>query len=262
MLFISHSSKDLTTVAALVELIRSALTLPADDIRCTSLDGYRLPGGTNIDELLRQEVHDSQAFIGLISYDSLESTYVVFELGARWGEDKHLVPLLAPGVSSDVLKAPLSALNALRCDNASNLHQLVTELGGLLGHTPNSAASYQRYVDKVVALPHATEPIKIPKYLEEYLELNYAARKDRLPKSQQDILEWAEEQSERRSAIPQKGFEDAFRNRVTSVYWRLEALSLLGFFEKEVTDFCDTTPRYVYRLSAEYKASQYRKRKG
>ncbi len=42
MLFISHSSKDLTTVAALVELLRSALTLPANDIRRRSLDGYRL----------------------------------------------------------------------------------------------------------------------------------------------------------------------------------------------------------------------------
>jgi len=36
-LFVSHSSKDLSFVEALVEFLRSALNLAALDIRCTSL---------------------------------------------------------------------------------------------------------------------------------------------------------------------------------------------------------------------------------
>src|SRR5215510_4038610 len=99
MLFISHSSKDLQLVRALIDLLRSALSISPEDLRCTSLDGYRLPAGVGTDDQLRLEVHDADAFIGVISYHSLQSLYVVFELGARWGARKHLVPLLAPGVT-------------------------------------------------------------------------------------------------------------------------------------------------------------------
>jgi len=36
--------------------LRAALPLSAKDIRCTSVDGYKLAAGTNSDEQLRQEV--------------------------------------------------------------------------------------------------------------------------------------------------------------------------------------------------------------
>ena len=88
MLFISHSSKDLEVVRALIYLFRSALAISPEEIRCTSLEGYRLPAGASVDEKLRQEVHEAKVFIGLISYNSLQSIYVVFELGARWGAGK------------------------------------------------------------------------------------------------------------------------------------------------------------------------------
>lgn len=168
MLFISHSSKDTVIVTALVKLISAAIVLPAEEIRCTSLDEYQLPGGANIDKQLRHELKQSQAFIGLISDDSLESMYVVFELGARWSTGKHLIPLLAPGTKSDILQAPLSRLNALHCDNPAHLHQLVSELGKLLDHEVNPAFSYQNYVDKIVQLPSSAQleaPISLPPYL-------------------------------------------------------------------------------------------------
>jgi TIR domain len=132
MLFISHSSGDLGIIEALVGLFRSALAISPDSLRCTSLDGYRLPGGASIDEQLRRQVHDAEAFVGLISHRSLQSMYVIFELGARWGAGKHLIPLLAPGVASRVLQSPLSALNALSCGSAAHLHQLVEELATAL----------------------------------------------------------------------------------------------------------------------------------
>jgi hypothetical protein len=48
-IFISHSSKDVLLVKALIDLIRSALSIPASDIRCTSVPGYKLPGGALTD---------------------------------------------------------------------------------------------------------------------------------------------------------------------------------------------------------------------
>jgi hypothetical protein len=154
-LFISHSSRDAGLAGLVVTLLRSALNLPAAAIRCTSVDGYRLPGGADTDEQIRREVLDAEAMIGIISVASLDSLYVAFELGARWGADLHLIPLMAPGVPPSAIRGPLAGKNALRADNASQLHQLVDELGGQLGIKPNSAASYQSAVEEILSLAKA-----------------------------------------------------------------------------------------------------------
>lgn len=155
--FISHSSKDRDFVRALMNLLRSALNLPAEQIRCTSVDGYRLPAGASASEHLRREVHDAQAFIGVISPHSLQSLYVVFELGARWGAGKHLIPLLAPGVVPSILAAPLNDLNALQSGDDAQLYQLVTDLGDVLGIIPSRPAAYLQEINAIHQLPIEVE---------------------------------------------------------------------------------------------------------
>lgn len=159
-LFISHSSKDQKLAEKLTELVKNALRLSSDEIRCTTIDGYRLPGGAKTNEQIKREVRESIAFIGLISTAAADSMYVLFELGARWGSDKHLLPLLAPGVSTDILKGPLSDLNALSCDNVAQLHQLVKDLADVLTITPENPAVYQRYIDGILAISPSV--VKIP----------------------------------------------------------------------------------------------------
>jgi hypothetical protein len=53
-IFISHASEDKKLAAALVDLLRSAFNMEADRILCTSVDGYRLPAGSDTDEALRE----------------------------------------------------------------------------------------------------------------------------------------------------------------------------------------------------------------
>jgi hypothetical protein len=151
-LFISHASGDADLAGRLVQLVRAALNLPSSTIRCTSVDGYRLPGGADTDERLRAEVHDAETFVGVISADSMRSPYVLFELGARWGARKHLVPVLAPGTSAAILGGPLTGLNALRSDNAAQLHQLVAELAAALGVNAEAPAAYQYQLEQVLTL--------------------------------------------------------------------------------------------------------------
>ncbi|MGE3469905.1 MAG: toll/interleukin-1 receptor domain-containing protein [Vicinamibacterales bacterium] len=155
-LFISHSSSDVELATALIDLFRAALNLPPAAIRCTSVDGYRLPAGAKTEDQLRLEVHESEAFVGIVSNGSVRSLYVLFELGARWGAGRSLIPLLAPGVGYDVLGGPLAGFNALRTDSPAQLHQLVADLGNQLGLGPNNPASYQAQLERVLAIPVPT----------------------------------------------------------------------------------------------------------
>lgn len=148
-LFVSHSSKDIGIVKPLVELLRLALNLRAEDIRCTSVDGYRLPGGADTNEHIRRESLKAKTFVGVISTASLESMYVIFEIGARWGAGKHLLPVLIPGTDASILTGPLSGINALRCDRGQ-LHQLITDLAKELDVTPEPPAVYQDKIEKIV----------------------------------------------------------------------------------------------------------------
>jgi hypothetical protein len=161
-LFISHSSDDVELAGRLVTLISTALRLPASTIRCTSVDGYRLPAGANTNEQLRREVHESAAFIGIVSENSLRSMYVLFELGARWGAGRNLIPLLAHGVPSSSMSGPLSGINGLRADNSSQLHQLVQDLAGQLSVTPESPAVFDRALKDVLNTPVGKKPTAAP----------------------------------------------------------------------------------------------------
>lgn len=149
--FISHSHQDGELVKRLITLLGSALNLPSNQIRATSVDGFRLPGGSNTNEQLRAEVQDAKVLIGVISSSSLKSAYVTFELGARWGSGKPMVPLLAPDVSPDLLAGPLQGINALSCRPAAQLYQLVEEMADHLSLPLDRPAAYQNCVDEIVA---------------------------------------------------------------------------------------------------------------
>lgn len=151
-LFISHSSRDREMAGLLVDLFRSALNLSAQDIRCTSVDGNRLAGGQETDRTLRTEIRECEAFVGLISEASIESAYVLFELGARWGVERHLLPLLAPNADGSLMRGPLSGINALSCSNAADLHQMIQELSEILGLRPEGPPTYQRRIDEILSL--------------------------------------------------------------------------------------------------------------
>lgn len=156
-LFISHSSVDLEFVKLLVKLLQKALNLITGDIRCTSLDGYRLPGGAYISHQLRDEIASSEAFVGIISIASLESTYVVFELGARWGMQKPLIPLLTPGTPFTILGGPMSEINSLRGDSESQLKQLINDLAKTLNIISSPPSSYSKELASILSVNSVKE---------------------------------------------------------------------------------------------------------
>jgi hypothetical protein len=108
MVFVSHSSRDETLAKTLIDLLRPALGLSVTQIRCSSVDGYRLPVGVNTESKLHEEVNVAKVVVGLITPSSLASHFVMFELGARWCGKLFMAPLLV-GVAPSDLKGPLGA---------------------------------------------------------------------------------------------------------------------------------------------------------
>lgn len=131
-IFISHTSSDKDLAEALIRLLRAALPLKPDSIRCTSVHGYKLPTGANVDAQLRNEVVDAITFIALLTKNSLDSTYVLFELGARWGVNKPLFPLMARGITGQLLNGPLCAINAKQCSLPEDVYQFLGDMAASL----------------------------------------------------------------------------------------------------------------------------------
>jgi hypothetical protein len=148
LVFISHSSKDAKLAEALIDFLRAGLGLSEQQIKCSSVDGYRLHIGANTDSSLREDVNAAAVVIGLITPNSLRSHYVTFELGARWGTGSYLAPVIA-GVTPSSVPAPLSQFNVLSAHNEAQLHQLLDDLSKHLSLTLHSAASYQRHLTNV-----------------------------------------------------------------------------------------------------------------
>lgn len=155
-LFISHSSLDKDLAQALVDLICEALVLPRPDILCSSVEGTKLKGGDDTDDVLRQQITQVPAFISILTRKAVASTYVLFELGARWGCKKHHIPLLAKGAGQEVLKGPLRK-NALNLSVESDVLQLLQDLAGVLKREPQPPNGYLMKVHKVVGLATRAE---------------------------------------------------------------------------------------------------------
>ena len=147
--FISHRSIDVDVARLLVELLRKALNLKSADILCTSVDGYRMPGGASVDETLRAKVHDAELLVGIITPTALKSAYVMFELGARWGAEKPMIPLLASGATPEHLGGPLAGLNALDASQIAQIHQLLEEASQHLSVDLEKASSYAANVEEL-----------------------------------------------------------------------------------------------------------------
>jgi hypothetical protein len=158
-IFISHSSRDTEIAELFIELLRSATDIEPARIRCTSVQGYRLPGGASIDDQLRNEILSSLVFVALITRESLKSPYVLFELGARWGASAHsgagskIMPVLAAGMNANELRSsPLRGFNAHSCDKENDLQQLVEEVRSQLRLKPRDYNFYRNEIKELKQL--------------------------------------------------------------------------------------------------------------
>jgi hypothetical protein len=134
-IFISHSHADRQIAKKLVEYLLAALRIEDNDIRCTSVPGYQLPPGTNIEEHLRKDISDDIALVGLLTEHGLRSQWVLFELGAAWVMRKRVIPILGSGLKGEDLPGPLKSLTFISIEDeqvAYSLNDMIDTLATYL----------------------------------------------------------------------------------------------------------------------------------
>ena len=154
-LFISHRHKDENIARALVDCIKSYFRIDTQDIRCTSVRPYRLPVGENTAERLRDEIADAEVVLGILTPDTHESSYVLFELGSAWGQHVWTCPLLARGANQSHIPDPIRDLSPLSLQDAGECRQLLDDMAGFTSLERIDTEGGEIY-DKIQALTTAS----------------------------------------------------------------------------------------------------------
>lgn len=133
LIFISHRSTDAELARKLFDLFRAAFHLRRDEIRCTSVSGAKLPSGADAPDVLALEIAHCKVFVALLTKQSVESSFVLFELGARWGMRKRIFPLLGPGADSNLLPPPIRDQHATSLTNEGDVLHVLADMEKDLG---------------------------------------------------------------------------------------------------------------------------------
>jgi hypothetical protein len=148
-IFVSHSAKDSEAGKALVDLLSRAFPQLEDQILYTSMPSSGLPSGAKISETLQKGLNESEMVIGIISGNSLNSDWVLFELGAAWGMEKLVIPLLC-NIEHEDLPSPLRDRNAVKAHNRDDILQMLETIRDGLKLNQRSDTRYNRNVDELL----------------------------------------------------------------------------------------------------------------
>ena len=162
-IFISHRHEDEDVVEALVELIETALQIEKKDIRCTSVQPFKLQAGEPASDQLRDDIRNARVVLSVLTPDTKKSSYVMFELGASWGQNIPLFSLLAKGATSADIPSPISDRHFLKLADESECQQLISDLQRVAGLRSSKGfqARIAKKISNLVQRSSRTKPLGI-----------------------------------------------------------------------------------------------------
>lgn len=150
-IFISHASIDESLASALVDCIFASLILDDREVRCTSVPGHKLEVGSDFTEAIREDLDESAVVVGLITKHAISSSWVLFELGAAWGVEKTLKPLVSDEVDVTALPGPIAGRHVARLSSRADVLQFLDELASLISATPRTSSKRVKAIDALLA---------------------------------------------------------------------------------------------------------------
>jgi ADP-ribose pyrophosphatase YjhB (NUDIX family) len=112
--FISHAADDRPVADALVQILTSRFGIHRSLIRCTSVQDCGLRGGDTWQAQVRTDLANAEHFIVLLTPKSRTNLNVMCEAGARWGQEKKVIPVLAADTPSAALPSLLAHFHAIK----------------------------------------------------------------------------------------------------------------------------------------------------
>jgi TIR domain len=127
-LFVSHAHQDVQIATRLVAAIERYFVVPPRRLRCTSVPGHMLDIGATPRTTLRQELGFASTVIAVISYNSLASPWVLFELGAAWLQSGRVLPILCDPLTDQDLPGPLRGDASAKLSDPASVDRLLQQL--------------------------------------------------------------------------------------------------------------------------------------
>jgi hypothetical protein len=132
-LFISHRHHDRDIARALIGLLEAGLEIEPGDIRCTSVQGYKLAVGSQSAASLQADLEGAKLVMGIIGPETSKSDYVLFELGASWGLNTPTFPLRVRGATFQHVPEVLREKSSLTLEDSSQCLQLMDDISRVCG---------------------------------------------------------------------------------------------------------------------------------
>lgn len=149
-IFVSHSAIDEKLAGALVDCIFSCMILEDEEVRCTSVPGHKLGIGSDAAQILRDELDETGVVIGLLTGNAIKSSWVLFELGATWGAQKKIQPLIADDINYSDLPGPLTGKHAAKLSEKNDLIQFIAELSSTVKAKTRTPAKIDSAIDRLI----------------------------------------------------------------------------------------------------------------
>ena len=130
-IFVSHKESEKKIAESLVDFLKSSLDINDNEIRCTSVAGYQLKFERTIPDQLKRDIRSSKVIIALLTEESLESKWIMFEIGASWALGKKVVPILGTGLNHENLPGPLRSRPGIfigEADSSNRMRDAIKEI--------------------------------------------------------------------------------------------------------------------------------------
>lgn len=126
-IFISHSSKDKKLVLMFVDLLVQGFHIDYDEIFCTSMDNA-LRVGEDFIKSIKENLHDSEIVLFLITQNYIDSKFCIMEMGAAWAFKDNIFPIIVPPLDYSILNdTPLKIVQSIILSDAEDLFKKLYE---------------------------------------------------------------------------------------------------------------------------------------
>lgn len=152
-IFISHSSEDANIVKAFVELLEGLGLQNNRTIVCSSVAGYKVPGGANIYTYLRDKINsDNVVFFYFLSANYYKSPACLNEMGAAWVKGADGLAFVLPNFKYNQVRGAIDPRNIMySLENDAELDDRLDELCDFLKNTFTinnvNISAWQRHKD-------------------------------------------------------------------------------------------------------------------